>query len=228
MKRVFVVSLGGSLIVPDDVDSIFLRKFKKTILSNIKNSKFVIVCGGGSVARKYINSLKAEGLNEKMQNFIGISATRTNARFMSYFFNKNQAYGIPHTLREVEKQLKKEDLVFCGALEYKPRQTSDSTAAEIAAHLKSTFINLTNVPGLYNKNPKEHRDAKFIPTITWAQFHSMANKLGFKPGQHFVLDQTAAKMILKHKTQTYILGQDLRQLENVLHGHAFKGTLVKG
>ena len=29
--------------------------------------------------------------------------------------------------------------------------------------LQNYFINLTDVSGLYNKNPKEHKDAKFIP-----------------------------------------------------------------
>jgi uridylate kinase len=56
----------------------------------------------------------------------------------------------------------------------------------------------------------------------------MATKEGFKPGQHFVLDQTASKIILKNKIKTYILGKDLKQLENVLKGRKFKGTFVEG
>ena len=56
----------------------------------------------------------------------------------------------------------------------------------------------------------------------------MANKSKFIPGQHFVLDQTAAGMILKNKNKTYMLGQDLRQLENVLNDKKFKGTFVSG
>lgn len=226
-KKVIVISLGGSLIVPDEIDIVFLRKLKKTILKNTKNHKFVMVCGGGSIARKYIYVLRKEGLSEKLQSFSGISATRMNARFMSYFFNQNQEYGIPHTIKEVEVYLRKRDIVFCGALEYKPRQTSDSTAAGLAKSLKTCFINLTNVAGLFDKNPLTHKNARFIPKITWKKFYSMAKSIKYKPGQHFVLDQTAAKIIARNKIKTYILGKDMNQFEAVLNERKFKGTLIK-
>jgi len=228
MKRVIVLSLGGSIIIPDDVNSKFLKKFKQVILRNTKNHKFVIVCGGGSIARKYMAGLQSVNANTYLQSLIGIACTRTNARFVSYFFNKDQEYGIPHTLETLSQYLKKHDIVFCGALEYKPNQTSDSTAAEIAAHFKSPFINLTNVSGLFTKNPLKHKDAKFIPEISWKKLYDMAHKDKFHPGQHFVIDQTASEKILRHKIPTYILGQDLKQLENVLKGKKFKGTLISG
>jgi len=54
----------------------------------------------------------------------------------------------------------------------------------------------------------------------------MAKKIGFKPGQHFVLDQKSAKIIKKYNIRTYILGPDLKQLDNVLNHKHFIGTLV--
>jgi len=227
-KEIVILSLGGSLIIPNDVDLGFLKKFREAILRNTKTHKFIIVCGGGSIARKYIAALRENGSNEKLQSLSGISATRMNARFLSYFFGLNQEEGIPHKMNEIKKYLNKQDIVFCGALEYKPHQTSDSTAADIAGHFKSIFINLTNVPGLYSKNPLKHKDAKFIPEISWKDFNKLANSIKFKPGQHFVLDQTAAVKIMKQRIRTYILGQDMKHLDNVLHGKPFKGTLIEG
>lgn len=227
-KQVIVLSLGGSLIIPDDVNTGFLQKFKKVILKNTKNHKFLIVCGGGSIARKYISALRKAGLGAEFQSFSGISATRMNARFMNYFFGIDPEQGIPHTTKTLEQYSAKRDVIFLGALEYKPKQTSDSTAAEVARHFNTIFINLTNVPGLYNKNPLEHKNAKFIPRIGWKAFNKMANSLGFKPGQHFVLDQTASDIIMKSRIPTYILGKDLKQLEAVLNKKAFKGTLIEG
>ena len=185
-KKVIVLSLGGSLIIPDKVDAKFLKELKKIILKNTKKYKFIIVCGGGSIARKYISVLRETKINEKLQSLAGISATRMNARFMNYFFNINPEKGIPHKMRELKRYLKKQDIIFCGALEYKPKQTSDSTAAEIAKYFKANFINLTNVQGLYNKNPMKYKDAKFISKISWKDFDKMAHKEKFKPGQHFV------------------------------------------
>ncbi len=228
MKKVIVLSLGGSLIIPDKVDVAFLKKFKKTILRNTNKYKFIIVCGGGSVARKYIAALSEEGINIHLQGLIGIATTRTNARFMNYFFNMDSEKGIPHHVRDIKSILGKKDIVFCGALTYKTGATTDAQAAEIAAYFKSPFINLTNVTGLYTKNPQKYKDAKFIPEISWTAFHKMATKEKFRPGQHFVIDQTASKTIMKKKIKTYVLGKDLTQLENVLKGRKFRGTLIDG
>ena len=227
-KKVIVLSLGGSLIIPDDVNIKFLKELKRVVLKNSKKYKFVFVCGGGSVARKYIYALRDSSINEKLQSFSGISATRMNARFMNYFFNVNPKQGIPHTLKAVQENIKNQDVIFCGALEYKPKQTSDSTSAEIARHFSTIFINLTNIQGLYDKNPKEFKNAKFIPKISWKEFDEMANKIKYQPGQHFVLDQTASKIIFKSKIPTYILGEDMKQLDNLLNSKGFKGTTIQG
>lgn len=230
MKRVIVFSLGGSLIVQDEVDVSYLQKLKQVLTKNAKkhNCKFILVCGGGKTARTYINALKKSGSSEQLQSYIGISITRTNARLLSYFFNQDPDYGVPHTHETLKKYLEKEDIVFCGALEYKPHQTSDSTAAQLAEHFKTIFINLTNVSGLYTKNPLEHKDAKFIPKISWKDLYTRTHKMKYSPGQHFVIDQRATEIIMKHKVKTYILGKDLKQLDNLLNNKPFRGTTVEG
>ena len=226
MKKVIVISLGGSLIIPDDIDSKFLNEFKRTIKRHTSKYKFIIVCGGGSIARKYISALRENKISEKFQNMIGISSTRTNARFLSYFFNQNQLQGIPEEMKTVENYIQQSDIVFCGALEYKPNQTSDATSAQIAQHFKTIFINLTDVQGLHDKNPKKFRDAKLIPEISWENFNKIAHKDKYKPGQHFVLDQTASEIIKKHKITTYILGKDMKQFNNLLNNKKFRGTTI--
>lgn len=227
-KKVIVLSLGGSLIIPDEVNVKFLNQFKKVIKKNTKRYKFIITTGGGSVARKYINALEKIKADEKTRSMAGIGATRMNARFMNYFFGYDPEKGIPHSFRDIKKQLKKRDIVFVGTLKYKVKQTSDGTAAEIAQYFKSSFINLTNINGLYDKNPKEHKGAKFIPWIPWKDFYDMANKMKFKPGQHFVLDQSASKMILENRIPTYIIGKNIDNLNNLLNGKKFKGTTIEG
>ncbi len=224
-KKVIVLSLGGSQIIPDDVNVKYLKEFKKTLLKN-KKYKFIVVCGGGSLARKYISAVKTQTSNHKFQSLAGIAATRTNARFMSYFFGIEPKQGIPQTMKEVKNYLKKQDVIFCGALEYKPNQTSDSTAADVAKVFGAEFVNLTNVKGLYDKNPSKHKNAKFVSEISWKDFDRKANELKFKPGQHFVLDQTASKMIMKNKIPTYII-KDLKQLDNFLKQKKFIGTEIK-
>lgn len=225
-KKVIVLSLGGSLIVPGEIDTVFLSKFKKVIKKSTKKYKFVIVCGGGSIARKYISALRIARKSDYLQSMIGISITRVNARFVSYFFDKDPERGIPHKLKQVKKLLRKKDIVFCGGLKYEPYQTSDGTAAEIAAFFNCDFINLTNVPGLHDKNPLKYKDAKFIPKISFQNLYDMVNKVKYRPGQHFVLDQTAVKIIKEKKIRTYILGKNMKNLDNLLNNRKFHGTIV--
>lgn len=224
--KTLVISLGGSLIVPDEIDFRFLEKFRRAILKYAKTYRFVIVCGGGSIARKYISALKEQGISEKLQGMAGISVTRLNARFMTYFFGKDANQGIPHNMKQVANLLKKNKVVFCGALRYHTKETSDATSAKIANFLNTEFINLTNVSGLYTSNPFKNKNARFIPKIGWKDFYKRASKLKYKPGQHFVLDQNAAKIIMNHKIKTYILGKDLRNFGNLLDDKKFKGTII--
>jgi uridylate kinase len=221
-KEVIVISLGGSIIIPKEINLTFLKEFKKIILSNEGKYKFVIVCGGGSIARKYIDALKDKSID--LQSYAGISATRMNARFMSYFFNFDQKE-IPHTLKNVEEKLKTQSIVFCGALGYKKDQTSDSTAIEVAKNFKAKFINITDVKGLYNKDPKKNKDARLIKKISREDFYKMAQKIKFKPGQHFVIDQHASKLIKENKITSYIIKEN-KELENILKGKDFIGTIL--
>jgi len=106
-KRAIVISLGGSLIVPEDIETNFLKKFRGIIKKHEKDYRFVIVCGGGSIARKYISSLRDIGKPEIFQSLIGISITRLNARFMTYFFGKDASEGVPHDMKQVKNLLLK-------------------------------------------------------------------------------------------------------------------------
>lgn len=227
-KRILVLSLGGSLICPENIDIGFLSKFKSIIYKHTKNYKFVIVTGGGSIARKYIKALKLAGKSEYIQSLSGISVTRLNARFMNWFFNMDAESGIPHDMKHVKNLLVKHDIVFCGALRYAPRQTSDSTSANLASFFNTKFINLTAVDGLYTKNPLTHKNAKFIPKISWQEFYEKTSRIAFKPGQHFVLDQNASRIIKERRIKTYILGRNLKQFDNFLSGKKFKGTIIAG
>jgi uridylate kinase len=226
MKKVVVLSLGGSLIVPDKIDLVFLKKFKNVLEKNKKNYKFVIVCGGGSIARKYINALSQNGQSEYLQSMVGISVTRLNARFMTYLFGRDANEGIPHDVKHVASLLHKDDIVFCGALRYHEKETSDSNAARLAAFFKTDFINLTNVSGLYNKNPLEYKDAKFIPETTKKELWDRVKKMKFAPGQHFIIDQHAMEILMKSDSKLYILGKDLKQFDNLLNNKPFRGTIV--
>ena len=228
MKKTIVLSLGGSLIVPEKIDFSFLDKFKHTLREHYRIYKFVVVCGGGVVARKYIEALKKEGKSKYELSEAGIRATRMNAMFMMQFFGKEANDKLPLNIKAVHSNIHKNNVVFCGALRFNKDATSDTTAGNLAHALKTAFINMTNVKGLYTSDPRKDPKARFIPKISWKEFEKMALKTKYAPGQHFVLDQSAAILIRKHKIPTYIIGKNLKSLENIFKNKKFEGTLIEG
>lgn len=226
MKKVLVISLGGSLIVPDKIDYKFLERFHRVIKKKYSKHKFIVVCGGGSIARRYIDALKKENKSKKEISLAGIRATRLNALFMMQFFGKQANSAVPSSMVEAKNQLEKNNIVFCGALRYAADETSDGTAAKLARHYKTSFINLTNVAGLYTNDPRKDKNAKLIEKISWKEFEKLAHKIKYKPGQHFVLDQNASTIIRKSKIATYILGRDMKNLSNLLENKKFTGTSI--
>lgn len=224
--KTIVISLGGSLIIPDKINYSFLHKFKSTLRKFYRTHKFVIVCGGGEIARKYISNLSKEHKSKYEVSQAGIRATRMNALFMTQFFGKDANSKLPRDMKEVKNELTKNNIVFCGALRYVPNSTSDCTAAKLAHFLKATFVNMTNIKGLYSSNPLINKKAKFIAYESWKDFEKRALNIPYHSGQHFVLDQNASTIIRKYKITTYIIGEKLTNLENIIKGRKFIGTTI--
>ena len=222
--KTFVISVGGSAIVPSEIDVKFLKQLKKTVSKLSKKNKLVIVCGGGKPARDYIKAAKHFGVSDHFASLAGIRTTKLNATLVSLIIHGNVL--MPDSLKEVNQELRKRNVVVIGALGFHPNMTSDATAAQVSNYTNAEmFINVTDVDGLFTKNPKMHKDAKFIPKISFDDFWKIASKIKFKAGQHFVLDQAGAKIIKRHKIKTDIL-KGMKNLENVIQGKSFKGTVI--
>ncbi|MBS3175047.1 UMP kinase [Candidatus Woesearchaeota archaeon] len=225
-KEILVFSLGGSLIVPDKVDYKYLHKFKSFINKLRKFYDIIIVTGGGKTARNYIKAVKNEKLKPYYQSLVGIESTKLNARLVAGFLDLSCR--IPDSLKEVKEELFNHKVVVSGALGFQPDMTSDSNAAQIASYTKAKyFINLTNVNGLYDKDPNKYKNAKLISNITFKNFLLTVNKIKYEAGQHFVLDQAAAEIIDNKKIKTVIInGKNLNNLNNFILNKGFIGTLI--
>ena len=224
--RTEVLSLGGSLVVQDEINIRFLHEFKQLIKSFKGKRKFVIVVGGGKIARTYINALRGFGKTVYVQAYIGLEVTRLNASLVANFFGSMASQTIPATMRQVKNLLKKNTVVFTGGLKFKDNQTSDGTAASLAKYFKTRFINMTNVEGLYTKDPKKNKNAAFISYISLKEFSAIVARMTYAPGQHFVLDAEAARLIYAYNVPTYIVGGSIPNLRKLLNGQPFIGTTI--
>ena len=90
MEDITIISLGGSLIVPEELDIDFLKNFKKLILSQIiKGKKFVIITGGGKICRKYQDvAQKLSNPSIEELDWIGIASLKLNAELLRVIFGE--------------------------------------------------------------------------------------------------------------------------------------------
>src|SRR3989338_1639353 len=177
--KTFVISLGGSLIVPDDVDSIFLRNFKKLIESySSKGCRFGIICGGGKIARRYMEAaFKARKLSNQELDWIGTYATQLNANLVRVLFGNNANDEI--IINPNEKIRPKKKILVAGG--WKPGWSTDFDAVLLAKNLESkVVVNMSNVDYVYDKDPKKSKNAKPIKNICWRDFRNLGDFLDGK------------------------------------------------
>jgi len=223
--KTIVMSLGGSVIVPDKIDVSFLKNFKKMINKyTSKGYRFAIICGGGKVARDY---QKAASQISKQSNdyldWLGIHATKMNAWFMKAVFGKNAEKFIVDNPRKKVKFTRK--ILIAGG--WKPGWSTDYDAVLLVKNIGvKTIINMSNIDCLYNKDPKKYKDAKKIKNISWKGYRKIAGSK-WKAGLNAPFDPIAAKEAEKSRLKVYIIGKNLGNFENLLNNKKFKGTIIE-
>jgi uridylate kinase len=225
MPKIVILSLGGSLIFPKHLDKKFLINFKKTIEKYIKkNYRFVIICGGGKLARNFQQvASKARTLNNKELDWLGIYATKINAYLLKSVFSNNADENIISN-PNLKVKFKKKIIIASGWL---PGWSTDYDAVLLAKNLGvKEVINLSNINYVYNKDPKKYKDAKKIEKISWQDYSKLISKK-WKPGINVPFDPIAAKEAQKLKIKVFIIGKDLKNLENLLDKKKFKGTIIE-
>ena len=216
-----IISLGGSVIIPDKLDLNFLKKFKALIKKYSKKQKFIIICGGGKLARNLQKKAKKlKGITDKDLDWLGIYATRINALVLKKFFNiKGEIITNPK-----EKLVLKENIIMAAG--WKPGFSTDYDAVLLAKNIKANkIINITNIDYVYNKDPKL-RGAKPIKQTTWKQLRKIVGNK-WSPGLNMPFDPIASKQAEKLKLKVIITGKNINNLKKVLENKSFKGTLIK-
>ena len=224
-KGAIIISLGGSLIVPGDIDAKFLRSFKKLIEKHVRRGRrFAIICGGGGTARRYQTSArKIVQLTRKDVDWIGIHGTRLNAHLLRAIF-----YKIAHQ-RIIKNPLSpmslhKPVLIAAG---WRPGCSTDYDAVLLARRLRArTIINLTNIDFVYDKDPRKFKNAHPIKEISWRAFRAMLPSR-WDPGLNAPFDPIASKLAHKLGLEVVIMnGRKLGNFERYLLGKRFVGTRI--
>jgi uridylate kinase len=225
-REYVVVSVGGSLIVPDEIDTTFLTSFRELILKKIGDDlSFFIITGGGRTARRYQDAAHAVrgDLDREDLDWLGIHSTRLNAHLMrSLFSEQAQARIVKNPTRRVADRSQ----VIIGA-GWKPGWSTDYCAVLAAKKLGAKkLVNLSNIDYVYTKDPKKFTDAVKIETSTWADFRKLIPD-HWDPGLSSPFDPIAAKEAeLLGLEVAVINGKKLGEFENYLSGKPFAGTII--
>src|SRR3989344_673659 len=214
VKENIIVSLGGSLVAPNEIDTAFLKVFKKAVMKHLDARRFFIFVGGGKICRNYQKALLEFGADNKDRDLIGIGVSRLNARVVKEVFSE-MAY--PEIITNPTKKLstRKDIIVAAG---WKPGWSTDYCSVVLAKNMGiKTIINLTNVDYVYDKDPKKYPSAKAIKEIGWKDFKKIVGNK-WSPGLSVPFDPRASKdaEILKIKV-IMINGAHMDRLENFLN-----------
>lgn len=223
-----VISVGGSLIVPDQIDTDFLARLKDLIetMTATEGRHFIIICGGGKTARRYQEAAGAVSkLDPEDVDWLGIHATQLNAHLVRTIF-RDIAHPVliknPEEILDVPRET---PLVVAAG--YRPGSSTDLRAVQIAHHRGAkTVINLSNIDHVYTDDPKQNPNAEKIETITWSEFRKIIPS-EWDPGLSAPFDPIAAREAEKEGIEVAIVnGAKLEELERYMNNEPFIGTRI--
>ncbi len=225
-NEIIIISLGGSLIVPDDIDINFLKDFKKLILSQVKKSKkFVIITGGGKICRNYQGVAKEiSNPSNKELDWLGIASLKLNAELLRVIFGQ---YACNKVVYNLSNKFSFNKPIVIGSA-YKPGHSTDFDAVQASKSMGSKkIINLSNIDYVYNFDPKINSNAKKFKKISWIEYRKLIPK-EWSPGLSSPFDPIASEMAEKEGMEVVIMsGKPIENLAKYLDGGKFSGTVIK-
>lgn len=221
-----VVSVGGSLLVPDAIDPAFIKKFRDLILRKVEQGfSFYIIAGGGKLARNYRDvalEINPSATSEDL-DWVGIKATRTNAELLRAIFADAR---IPEIVRDTRKRPSAKSPVYLAG-GVRPGNSSDWAAVMAAKAVRAKkLVNLSNIDYVYTADPRKDPNATKIEKIEWSAFRKLIPET-WDPGLSSPFDPIAAKDAERMKLEVAVInGAKLEEFEKYLDGQSFVGTVI--
>ena len=229
MKKNVVIKIGGSLLFSEDgnIDTEKIREFCTIIKNKDSYDSVIVVCGGGIMARQYINALRKFNVNETICDLMGIGISRLNSKLLVANL-KDFAYPqVPTSIEELSVALNFKKIIVMGGIQ--PGQSTTSVALEVAEYNNAkNVIVLTNVKGIYDKDPNKYTDAKLYNTLTIKQLQDMLlDSFGdnqASAGEYRIFDAVSLQILKRSKIEVIVInGQDLQEFKKFWNGE--KGVI---
>ena len=220
-----VVSIGGSVLAPDDPDRVSAHAAVVEALHEEGHTVAVVV-GGGSTALQYIDTARELGANEMELDEIGIASTRLNARLLIAALDDVASQSPPTRYEGAGAALRRGEIAVMGGVA--PAQTTDAVSAALAEYVDADLlVYATSVAGVYTADPKEDPEAEHIPQLSATELvHSIAD-VEMNAGAAAPVDLLAAKVIQRSGLRTIVLdGTEPERVGRAVRSGDHEGTDV--
>jgi uridylate kinase len=224
MKK-FVISLGGSVLVPS-LESNNISRYVSVLKRLAGKCRIFIVVGGGGEARRYIRVARELGAGEAMADELGIMVTRLNARLLVAGLGDTAYPRVAENYTEAREFAETGKIVVMGGIT--PAQTTDAVSAVLAESIGADLlINATSVNGIYSADPKKDAGAVRHERLTPQELLDIITVGRMDAGANTVLDIVAGKVIERSGIPLLVLdGRDPENLYRAIVEGTYVGTIV--
>lgn len=230
MNKTILIKLSGESLsgsIGHGLDFEYIKKICMEIkMIHDEGVRVGIVCGGGN----FLRGRDAHEMDRETADYVGMMATVMNSLVLKDMFrqvgcevyNQSGLYvGIIDKIDsdKAKKALNNGKIVVFGGGTGKPFFSTDTGASLRAIDIGADMIiKLTNVDGVYDKDPNKYSDAKMYDTVSYQTV--IDNKLG-------VMDMEAIEMCRNNKIEIVVMNIDTKNgLSRIIHGEKI-GTIVK-
>ena len=224
-QDIVVISIGGSILIPDQNDSVFIGKLAEMLKKASEKVRLCVVCGGGKIARYYTVTGRELGGDEYQLDLLGIGCTRLNAALLALALGDRSSTEIPLDVKTAAKRFRTDKIVVMGGTE--PGHTTDAVATMLAVELGGArVINATSVDAVYSDDPRKNPDAVRYDKLTIEELDALVYK-DHGAGKSSVFDPLGVQIAKKEKIDIQMVdGRNLEELEKAILGQPFSGTYI--
>ena len=215
-KKRVVIKLSGN-IFSQDANHDSIKKYAEMLCDVSNNVQPIVIAGGGKIARHYIDLARNLGSDEANLDIMGIEVSRLNAKLLIAALG-DQVYSlVPKNLEEISIAVGSSKIVIAGGLH--PGQSTNATSALIAEASKaSSFVNATDVDGIYDSDPHTNSNARLFKEITVKECMEILRVESTMAGRYDLMDIVALKVIERSKIPTRVVLLDVDNIRDAVEG----------
>ena len=229
MNKTILIKLSGESLsgsIGHGLDFDYIKKICLEIKKiHDKGIRIGIVCGGGN----FLRGRDTKEMDRERADYTGMLATVMNSLVLKDVFLKlgcsvyNQSGLSVSIIDDIDSEkaisaLDNGSIVIFGGGTGKPFFSTDTGAALRAKDIKADMIvKLTNVDGVYDKDPNKYEDAKLFDIINFD--YVLENKLG-------VMDLEAIQICKDNKIEIVVANIDLDNVLDKIINNEKIGTKV--